>query len=372
MPATQENASADALSVGLLACRGGRIVWANRAFQALVEAPGESLVGRSADEWFSDAGDGIPDWSAGERGAGGPPDAPLECRLRSEIGGARRVEVRRLGEGLWEVRDVSTRAGLRAELGRLQAELLEARRELEETRRCLHREAQEREELLAVVSHELRTPITVIAGFTRLLLQQGMADFGEEQRHFLEQIRASCDRLNRFAGSLVEGDRKLAGSLQVHPRDGSLAAVISGVATFLKPLLDERRQQLVLDLTPGARHARFDAQPLEQVLINLLGNALKYGPCGSTLRLSTRPLEQSGQRWVEVAVSDQGPGIPEADRERIFEPYVRGEAPGAGGLGLGLAICRQIVEAHGGQIHVTPARGGGSRFAFTLPAAEEG
>jgi NtrC-family two-component system sensor histidine kinase KinB len=156
----------------------------------------------------------------------------------------------------------------------------------------------------------------------------------------------------------------------------SLNATIEGVLAFLRPLFDERSQTLEFDLDPAAARARFDPMRVEQVLTNLIGNALKHGRPGGVIRVSSRAIENApaaGGPFVEVAVIDDGPGIPAEDRERIFEPYVRGGGGGrAGGLGLGLAICRRIVEAHGGAILVTSAPGGGSRFSFTLPGAGEG
>jgi signal transduction histidine kinase len=106
------------------------------------------------------------------------------------------------------------------------------------------------------------------------------------------------------------------------------------------------------------------------VLTNLLSNAIRYAPEESCVRVATRPLGQGDGRFVELSVTDEGPGVPPAERERIFRPYVRGSDRGqGGGLGLGLAICKRLVEAHGGAIVVRDAPGGGSCFAFTLPAA---
>jgi two-component system sensor histidine kinase KdpD len=112
---------------------------------------------------------------------------------------------------------------------------------------------------------------------------------------------------------------------------------------------------------------------IEQVLTNLLGNAVRYAKRQGTLELSTRalPADAEGRRLIEVCVADDGPGVAPGDRARIFEPYVQADADGrSGGLGLGLAICRRLVEAHGGTIGVRERQGGGASFHFTLPVAE--
>ena len=106
------------------------------------------------------------------------------------------------------------------------------------------------------------------------------------------------------------------------------------------------------------------------MLTNLLGNAIRYARKGSTIGIATRELRVNGRAFVELSVSDEGPGVAPDDRERIFDPYVQaGDESHAGGLGLGLAICKRLVEAHGGTISVSERPGGGSCFAFTLPGA---
>jgi signal transduction histidine kinase len=220
-----------------------------------------------------------------------------------------------------------------------------------------------------VVSHELRTPITVIAGFNKLLLAEKVGSLTKEQRHFLSESAKSCRRLSTFIGNLIEAAREVAGERPLELVEASLSATIEGVVGFLAPLLEERRQTFDLDL--GATRAWFDPMRIEQVLTNLIGNALKHGRAEGVIRVSSREIESpDGDRcFVEVVVSDDGPGIAAQDRDRIFQPYVRaGEGSKAGGLGLGLAICRRIVDAHGGGISVSEAPGGGARFAFTLPA----
>ena len=125
--------------------------------------------------------------------------------------------------------------------------------------------------------------------------------------------------------------------------------------------------RILLAVDADANRARFDRTRVEQILTNLLGNAIRYSPREGTIEVATRSLRRDGRRFVEVSVSDQGPGVPAADRERVFEPYVQAGESRRGGLGLGLAICRRLAEAHGGAIGVEPAPSGGARFAFTLP-----
>jgi len=366
---------AEALSVGLLRGRDGRVVWTNAALAELVgEKAPEDLEGRALDTLVMDAGGGVPDWVSSRR-----PGVPLECLLLRRENDPLTVTVRSLGggevpgAGWWEIQDLTRLRVLEAEIHRLSHHQLRANRELEELRVRVERNAGEREELLTVVSHELRTPITVIAGFNKLLLSKKVGSLTKEQEHFLTESAKSCRRLSAFIGNLIEAAREVAGERPLELVETSLDATIEGVVGFLKPLFDERRQSLELELDPAAAKARFDPMKVEQVLTNLIGNALKHGRTGGLIRVSSRPIEAmaaAGQRFVEVVVSDDGPGIGAQDRERIFEPYVRaGDGRKAGGLGLGLAICKRIAEAHGGTILLTDASGGGSRFSFTLPAA---
>jgi signal transduction histidine kinase len=355
--------------------RDGRIAWTNARLAELVgEKASSDLEGRALDTLVMDAGGGVPDWVSS-----GAAESVVECWLLRKEKDPLTVVVRPLGrgeapgEGWWEVRDVTELRAVQAEVHRLSHHLLRANRELEELHARLERGAGEREELLSVVSHELRTPITVIAGFNKLLLSEKVGPLTKEQRHFLSESAKSCRRLSAFIGTLIEAAREVAGERPLELVETSLTATIEGVVGFLKPLLDERRQSLELALDPAAARARFDPMRVEQVLTNLIGNALKHGRSGGLIRVSSRLIQApaaADRRFVEVAVSDDGPGVATQDRERIFEPYVRArEGSGAGGLGLGLAICRRIVEAHGGAILVADAPAGGARFSFTLPAA---
>ncbi len=357
----------DALSEAMIGVRAGRIAWATARLAELTgEGDVTSLLGLPFEALFEDAGEGLPC---------DDPGRAVECQLRRGDGREARVSVRCLcgdseqaPDRVWLLHDVSRQRRLEAELLRASRDLHRANRELESLREHMRRDLADREELLTVVTHELRTPLTVILGYVRLLLSGQVGPLNEEQRRFLGETQKSCQGLNAFVANLLETARSLRGEPVLEASELPVDATIQSVAAFLKPLLDERR--LEIRLMPGAHvpRARFDAARIEQVLTNLIGNAIKYAPLGSTIDIATRCVE-SGD-FVEVEISDAGPGVGDADRERIFEPYVRlGAGSPAGGLGLGLAIARRIVAAHGGEIGVRAREGAGSCFYFTLPVA---
>ncbi len=367
---------ADQLSDGVLWYQDGRVVWANDRLRHLAGAKEASdLTGQTLAALFEDVGSGVPGLDGFDTGS------EFECRLRRRTAPARSVRVRcacgasRTRAGVLIVEDIATLRSLEEEMLRTSRTLHDANRELAALRERHRREATEREQLLTVVSHELRTPVTVIAGYARLLLTEKVGPLNEEQRRFLHESAKSCQRLSSFIGNLLEAARDVSADGVLEVCETSLAPTIEGVVTFLKPLLEEHQLSLRLSIHRDGPRARFDPLRIEQVLTNLIGNAIKYARAGGTIEVSTRPVifgsDGTQRPGVEVSVADDGPGVSAEDRERIFEPYVRaGEASRAGGLGLGLAICKRIVEAHGGEIRVTDrADRGGARFSFTLPAA---
>jgi signal transduction histidine kinase len=248
-------------------------------------------------------------------------------------------------------------------------QLHDANREVVALRERLRVETAEREEIVTVVAHELRTPITVIAGFNRMLLAGSVGPINEKQTHFLEESQKSCQRLNNFVANLLEAARQGASVGPLEVTEAPIGPTIAAVLEQLAPLLREGRVEAIVSIDAATPRARFDPPRVEQVLTNLIGNALRYAPRDSTIEISAGPACAAGRDFVEIAVLDAGPGVPERDRTRIFDPYVQVEAQRAGGLGLGLAICKRIVEAHGGVIHVEASQAGGSRFVFRLPAA---
>jgi len=367
----------DATGDGFALLRAGTVVWANSALARLAgTADASDLVGLALDELLADTGDGVPQ---GARHGSAVVAGSRRCRLHRADLDARAVVVETVAssgpadELALRIRDVTDLQTLEAEVLRTGRALHDANRALTALRERARSESAEREELLTVVSHELRTPCTVIQGFNRLLLSGRFGELSDKQRHFLEESQKSCQRLNSFIGNLLETARQglAVGPLEV--AESSLASVVESVVRQLGPLLEEHRLGAELQLAPDAPRARFDPSRVEQVLTNLLGNALKFAPPGSLVEVTLRGVEQGGRGFAEIAVLDRGPGVDARDATRIFDPYVQaGDSRQAGGLGLGLAICRRIVEAHGGHIRVEARPGGGSRFVFTLPAVESG
>ena len=358
----------DDCPVGLLRLHDGCVAEANAALRALA-GRGDALHGLKLDDLLEDIGRGLP------RDAG---PAALECALVRPDGSRRAVAFRRatsrLGAGTcWWVEDVTARRDLEGELLRAGRELASANRASEGARTELAAERAEREELLSIVSHELRTPLCVVTGYARLLLREEVGPLGDEQRHFLEESLKACTRLDRFVSNLLEAARVHKGAPVLELGRERIDLAIESVAEMFRPLFMDRQLTVHLRVAPDASVARCDKVRVEQVLTNLLGNAIRYARRGGALEIATRVLEGDppGRRMLEIAVADDGPGVASADRTRIFEPYVQADgASRAGGLGLGLAICRRLVEAHGGEIGVRERQGGGACFHFSLPAAE--
>ncbi len=362
---------AQALPDGVALVHDGCIRWVNPAFVRLAgrSDPGE-LAGACFLDLFADAGQGLPDRAR---------TRPIECTLRRPTGAEHRVLCEltwpEFAPGLdaWRCEDVTPLRSLEREILRASQELHRANRELASLREELRAERESREELLAVVSHELRTPVTVIGGYSRLLLSGEAGPLTEEQGRFLTESAKSCQRLNEFIQKLIEASREKKGGEVLELGSHALAPVVEAVVEGLLPLAAERDSRLCVHIDSAAAHARFDPLRVEQILTNLISNAIEHGGPKLTIEIGARLLPSStgGRRFIEVCVEDDGAGVAAADRERIFQPWIQANAGGrAGSLGLGLAICRRLVEAHGGAISLGERLGGGCKFTFTLPAAD--
>ena len=250
-----------------------------------------------------------------------------------------------------------------AELQALNSELQSVQRErerlAEEATRAivLERIDEQRSALLRSVSHDLRTPLATIRAVASDLL--GGASYDEATRaELLALVADESERLDRLVANLLSLSRIEAGALRPDRQAVALDELVTHTVKRLVRLLGRRRVQVELGHLPLVDG---DYTQLEQVVTNLLENAARHAPSGSTIRIGGR---EAGGR-VEVWVDDEGAGIAPFERQRIFEAFRRGD--GSSSSGIGLAICRAIVEAHGGTITVIGAPTGGARFLFTLP-----
>ena len=219
--------------------------------------------------------------------------------------------------------------------------------------------------LLSSVSHDLRTPLAVIKGAVTDLLDESIAWQPEPRRELLLSINDEADRLNRLVGNLLEMSR-IEGDAPLPQRTAQdIGALIEQVVERLRPQIS--KHPLETELPPDLPAAQANYTQIDQVLTNLIENAARYTPAGTPISVRASAERDS----LAIEVRDHGPGIPEGMRARIFEKFVRAVGPErhASGAGLGLAICKGIIKAHGGRIWAENAPDGGARFIFTLPLA---
>jgi two-component system phosphate regulon sensor histidine kinase PhoR len=225
-----------------------------------------------------------------------------------------------------------------------------------------------RKEFVANVSHELRTPLSLIKGCVETLLD-GARNNSEHATRFLQMIEKHADRLTYLIEDLLTISRLESGQIIMNLQPVRLQEAAARVIGDLKTRADEKKVSIE-NLVPGSLGVRADADRLEQVLFNLVENAIKYGRSEGRVCIEAAA---TGANRVEVSVRDDGPGIPPEARERVFERFYRidrARSRETGGTGLGLAIVKHIVQAHGGEAGVQSEPGHGARFFFTLPREE--
>jgi K+-sensing histidine kinase KdpD len=235
----------------------------------------------------------------------------------------------------------------------------------EESRHEAEKANEIKTQFLAMITHELRTPLTSILGFTTTLLAEDVAWEADEQRDFILTIQQEANRLQELIEHLLDLSRLEAGMLPIALQPNSLHNIIQDALPQLHTLTQE--QNLTIHLPANLPPVYADAKRIVQVLVNLVRNASTYSPKGTQINITANVRG----RLVQISVIDQGPGIDPIERKRVFQAFRRGakeEKNGSNGAGLGLAICKGIVEAHGGRIWIkkqsTP---GGTTICFTIP-----
>jgi signal transduction histidine kinase len=229
----------------------------------------------------------------------------------------------------------------------------------------LQRANQHKAEFLANMSHELRTPLNSILGFSQLLLEGDGGVLTGDQRQDVDIITQNGQHLLALINDLLDISKLEAGKAQLHRGEVEVEPLISECVESVRSLAKTKKLDLTASVSAEVGRVFADGPKLKQVLLNLLGNAIKFTETGS-VRVTA---ERQGAE-LRVSVRDTGIGVPVDDTERIFESFTQGKSGISGkyqGTGLGLAICRQLVEMHGGRIWVKSTPGQGSSFTFTIP-----
>lgn len=337
----------------------GRYATVNRAWEQFTGLPRERVIGARLASFLDAA-----DRALHER---------MHERLLAE-GGTMRYEAR------WPHRDGSrrdvqiTKVLLRDELGSVTgslstlldiSEFRDAERATREARDAAEEASRAKSEFIANISHELRTPLQSILGFSEL--GQARAQAHPRLAGMFDDIHASGQRMLALVNDLLDVSKieSVVGALELELSD--LRGLVQAVLHELEPLADRRRVQLLPRLPQQPLVAKVDPLRFQQVLRNVLANAIKFSPEQGVIEIEA---EQVMLGDIRLAVADHGPGIPPAELESIFEAFVQSSQTkdGSGGTGLGLAICRKIIAIHGGRIHAANRAGGGAVFEITLPS----
>lgn len=223
----------------------------------------------------------------------------------------------------------------------------------------------EKNQLLGMAAHDLRTPLSAIVGYTAVVLHSSrLGPLGEEQRTLLERSAKAARYMLDLINNLLDVAKIESGALQLQTTDCCLSELVSEALELIRILAHEKSIQIDWQDQPGPSLS-CDRQKLQQVVLNLLGNAVKFSPPGTHI-----VVQSDGHT---LAVTDQGPGIPEQELCRLFQPFGKTSVRPTGGessSGLGLAICRRIIEAHGGILEVDSCVGQGSTFRFRLKTGD--
>jgi signal transduction histidine kinase len=223
-----------------------------------------------------------------------------------------------------------------------------------------------RREFMAAIAHEIRTPLTSVQAFADLLLA-GSSEMDETARGLVASLGHGTQRLASLVNDLIDLGRSGDAGYSIRSETIDLGEIVRRAEATLRPALLQRRQTITLDIPERGPGVISDTRVVEQVVMNLISNANRYSPTGGAIRVTAMQLDHSVAR---LEVSDDGPGIAEDERDRIFEPYYRVRSgPAVPGSGLGLAVTRRLLEETGGRVWVEASPAGGARFCVEMRAA---
>jgi signal transduction histidine kinase len=241
--------------------------------------------------------------------------------------------------------------------------------EIQEKSRQLEEASQHKSQFLANMSHELRTPLNAILGYTELMADGAYGEPSEKMLGILKRLEANGKHLLGLINDVLDLSKIEAGQLVLELSDYCIQDIAQTVRSTLEPLAADKKLAFKLDLSPELPPGHGDGRRLTQVLINLVGNAIKFTDTGEVV-IAAKATDGS----FHLSVRDTGPGISSADQARLFQEFQQADnaiTKKKGGTGLGLAISKRIIEMHGGRIWVESQPGQGSTFTFTLPVIVE-
>jgi len=246
------------------------------------------------------------------------------------------------------------------ELVKVTSELRSANTELEIANAELRKLDQLKTDFLNIASHELRTPLTSIKGFAGFVAEEKLGELNEKQKDALSKVVSNSDRMTRLIDNMLDMSKIRSGKLELNIARLDLSGLIGGVAVDMKLVAEEKNISFTAEMPDGLA-IEGDRDRIEQVLVNLLGNAIKFTPVGGSVSVTAVDHETC----VRVSVTDTGIGIAHDDLAHIFEDFWQVDK--SKGTGLGLAIAASIVREHGGSVWATSKEGMGSTFGFRLP-----
>jgi GAF domain-containing protein len=241
--------------------------------------------------------------------------------------------------------------------------------EIQDKSRQVEEASRHKSQFLANMSHELRTPLNAILGYTELILDNIYGEAPDKMRAVLDRIQTNGKHLLGLINDVLDLSKIEAGQLVLSLNDYSIKDMMQSVYVAVEPLAGNKKLGFKLDVAPNLPTAHGDERRLSQVLLNLVGNAIKFTDTGEVAVKAT-----AANGSYTIAVRDTGPGIAEADQAKIFEEFQQSDSTqtkAKGGTGLGLAIAKRIVEMHGGRLWVESSLGSGSTFFFSLPLRVE-
>jgi len=303
-----------------------------------------------------------------------PPGHPAELEdLRAKVqlaGPTRNLEVRRIRKDGVMINVALAVSPIREEEDKVSGFLHMARDITEKTRyeRRLRELDKMKSDFVSNVSHELRTPLTAIKGSADNMLDGITGALNEKQTRYLGRIKSNADRLGRLITDLLDLSKIEAGKIDLKPADLPVNLLVKEVADVLRAVAAEKLIGLEVARFDEQAHVWADRDKVVQILMNLVGNALKFTPPHGRVTIA---IDHAGSEWVKLSVADTGPGIPPLEAAKIFDKFYQMEQSNkqkAQGTGLGLAISRALVEMHGGKIWIETGIDCGSVFSFTLPA----